>query len=161
MGYKWKRTLKERIENKIMPEPMSGCWLWIGFIESAGGYGVINVDKKIVKAHRVSYSIYKGPIADGLHVCHHCDVRSCVNPDHLFLGTNEDNMNDMYKKGRGRKVGGNESHFSKLTDEDVITILKSNKKSSELANEFKVTKTNINYIKRGITWKHISRELKS
>ena len=76
-----------------IPEPNTGCWLWLGFI-SPDGYGTR-------LAHRRAWELARGPIPDGMLVCHRCDVRHCVNPDHLFLGTHLDNMRDMIRKGRG------------------------------------------------------------
>ena len=75
-----------------------GCWLWKGK-PGSGGYG----SWKHGQAHRASWEFYRGPIPAGLQVCHRCDVPLCVNPDHLFIGTQSDNIQDMYAKGRGRK----------------------------------------------------------
>ncbi len=77
------------------PEPNTGCWLWTGYVER---YGVFHR----VKAHRAAWTFYKGEIPQGKRVLHHCDVPSCVNPEHLFLGTLRDNTQDSIKKGRFR-----------------------------------------------------------
>ena len=87
-----------------MPEPNSGCLLWIAGTNHKG-YGVLNLDGKALKAHRVAWAHRYGPIPPRLQVCHKCDVRSCINTDHLFLGTNRDNVLDMIRKGRGRNGG--------------------------------------------------------
>lgn len=88
-----------RIENKIMPEPNSGCWLW-DCQYNRDGYGLLRCKGTYKVAHRLSYEQFVGPIPNGLLVLHRCDVPSCVNPAHLFLGTYSDNTRDMIRKGR-------------------------------------------------------------
>lgn len=91
--------IAEKLNSKYEPVPESGCWLWTDHLDK-DGYGLVRDGKKMKRPHRVSYEIKHGPIQNGLYVLHRCDVRCCVNPDHLFLGTQEDNVRDMIAKGR-------------------------------------------------------------
>lgn len=106
----------------------TGCWLWTRATNNKG-YGVLNYQGKVVYAHRLSYILHKGPIPDGLFVCHSCDQfypagditnRRCINPDHLGLGTNAQNMAECFERGR-MPLGENRKH-SKLSDADVIQM---------------------------------------
>lgn len=94
----------------------SDCWYWYGAMHKLG-YGLMSALGES-KAHRISWRLHKGDIPDGLFVLHKCDVRNCVNPDHLFLGTQTDNMRDMVKKGRCRNATGRgeDNCRSKLTN---------------------------------------------
>lgn len=103
------KTLRERFDERWEPVPECGCWIWTSY-EDSKGYGVLSVNRKALKAHRVAYELYVGPIPKGLFVCHRCDVglplgsgSLCVNPDHLFLGTQQDNMSDRVRKDRTRR----------------------------------------------------------
>lgn len=90
---------RELIEKLSFPVTETGCWIWTG-PDGAWGYGSVGIDYKQWRAHRASWHAFNGPIPDGLHVLHKCDVRLCVNPAHLFLGTHTDNMRDCLAKGR-------------------------------------------------------------
>lgn len=127
------------------------CWTW-NRSKNKQGYGSLMHRCKVWKVHRASYIAYKGEIPDGLQVLHTCDNPSCVNPDHLFLGTNLDNVNDRVKKGRTK-------FRSKLTIEQVQEIKKLlalGVTMKRLANDYNVSDVCICYIKQGKSWKNLN-----
>jgi hypothetical protein len=152
-----RKTLQERIEKSIYIDPMSGCWLWIAGKHNAG-YGDLKRYGKPQErisslAHRISWEIYRGPIPKGMNVCHHCDIRSCVNPYHLFLGTDKDNMQDALKKGRLRQ--GEKISWAKLNNEQVMDIRKDHRSQTLIASNYGVIQQTISHIKTGKSWKHL------
>jgi len=133
------------------------CWEWTGY-KSRGGYGRIRYCGRSVGAHRVSWIEHFGPIPEGLAVCHKCDNRSCVNPDHLFIGTQADNMRDMQAKKRRRGVGGQRGeghHNAKLREEDVRLIRSLAGSDKAIAERFGMTRRYIWSVRHGVTWKNI------
>jgi len=145
--------MEERFWSKV--NKTETCWLWTAYCDK--GYGIYRVNKKkIMKAHRYSYIINKGEISENLLVRHTCDVRNCVNPDHLELGTNQDNMNDM--KERGRQAKGENGGNAKFTADDVREIrivAVFGFTNRELAKMYNMGKSTVSSILRGELWKHI------
>jgi hypothetical protein len=149
-------TIRERFEEKYIPEPNSGCWLWTAHT-IRDGYGRIYVDRsrRLVLAHRFSWELHKGTLDGGKHVLHRCDTPCCVNPDHLFLGTHAENMQDAVKKGRKNMPKGEGHHNCKLSETEVLEIRNSSERNVDLAVRFGVTPGMIGHIKCGRAWKHL------
>ena len=134
------------------------------------GYGVIGsggsreLGAPLLLTHRASWEVHFGPIPDGLHVCHHCDVKCCVNPAHLFLGTRKDNMRDAYKKGRMTQVWkpgqfvGSKHPRAILNEEMVVKIRRwasEGVMNKTIARHFGVSAKTVGVVVRGEQWKHI------
>lgn len=122
------------------------------------GYANLRVNRKSIKAHRFSWELHNGPIPDGLKVLHKCDVRHCVNPDHLFLGTIKDNVDDMIQKGRKVILKGQDNPRAKLTNNQVLQIkeeLKTEKRHADIAKEYGVSKSLVGMIHQNLIWRHV------
>ena len=139
----------------------TGCWEWNGGrLIHRGGYGQVKYAGEVMKAHRLAYETWVGPLDPGHFVCHTCDNPPCINPDHLFAGTPADNNWDKVRKGRAR--GGSmpgELHPSHvLTEAAVVEIrrrLQAGEKGAHVAREYGVTPAAISRIKKRQTWRHV------
>lgn len=145
----------ERFELRV--EKTDNCWLWTASRNNKG-YGQFNYDgTRPIPAHRAAWMIYKGEIPDGMCILHKCDVPLCVNPDHLFLGTQIENIADMHSKGRAKQghLYGPDHKAAKLDAEKVKEIRASSKSDAELAEIYGVSRPTIWAVVKGKTWKHI------
>lgn len=143
---------------KKIEKQENGCWIWqAGTQKNSKGvkYGKHHADNgKTVTAHRFSYSKFIGAIPDGMYVCHKCDTPLCVNPEHLFIGSHKDNMDDMVRKNRLYKAYGENMHSSKLTNEQAKAIRDSDDNCKSLAIKNNVSVTTIKRIKIKETYKN-------
>ena len=160
------RPLVDRFWEKAL-RCEEGCWPWTGYLTKTG-YGMIGLSRsrRIERAHRVAWVLTNGPIPDGLSVLHHCDNRGCVRPDHLFLGTQADNIADMRAKGRAndrrpKRPGahiGVKNPRARLTVAnvwDIRAMRKDGMKFAEIALRFGVATPTIQHIISGKNWSHI------
>ena len=151
------KTLRESFDEKWIPVPESGCWLWVGAI-GADGYGSIRAKGKTCRAHRVSWELHCGPIpeGEGYHgtcVLHKCDTPECVRPEHLVLGTPAENSADMAAKKRS--TIGERNPQAKLTEGEVLEIREDPRLYREIAEDYGVVPTAISLIKRRKRWGHV------
>ena len=145
-------VLASRFWSRVEKTPT--CWFWRG-ARFNHGYGKVVRFGKFRLAHRVVYEMTRGPIPDGQLVCHGCDVRLCVNPEHLFVGSTTDNMRDMVHKGRSVHRWGAENPNAKLTLAEVQEIRRRYRwgHGRALAREFNIAPTQLREIVRGESWR--------
>lgn len=156
------RIAKEYLlERTVVPQDINSCWLWTGSVGNSG-YGIADgrfVNQKKMSAHRLSYLIYKGELNKKLEVCHTCDNRKCVNPDHLWLGSHKENIHDAIHKNRvviGRI--GIKHHNAILNEEQVLDIYRrahSGEVQRRIAEEYGVSYQTVSDIKLKNKWKEI------
>ena len=149
-------SIKERILSNIWIYSETGCWEWQG-CKTKDGYGVIKIKGRTKRVHRIAYRIFNGDFDPSLCICHKCDNPSCCNPNHLFVGTQKDNIRDMVAKGRSNK--GEKNPLSKLTKEDIFDIRRlyriGNLTQQEIADKFGVNQQTISKIVNRKNWKHL------
>lgn len=156
------KPLLDRFMTKFRVNSETGCWDWTASLlhDGYGAFGLGGRNGGMGRAHRVSYELHCGPIPEGVLVCHRCDNRTCVNPEHLFLGTPADNLSDMTTKGRRARVGhtGASNPSAKLTEEDATAIRAAVDVAwRDLAKRYGVGKTTIFDIRSGRIWSHLPR----
>lgn len=156
---KYDSSVRIRFDERI--NIVGECWCWIGS-KCKDGYGQFHVKIdgkwKSIRPHRYSYEIFKGEIGDKKVVCHHCDNPSCVNPEHLFLGTQKDNIQDALKKKRMVGPRGMQQWQAKFIDEDIKKIRLLNKEGmngNQISKLYKVDRRVIYDILKNVTWRHV------
>lgn len=149
------QKITERFENQVFYASPDGCHYWVGAVLPTG-YGQVTINGKSQKAHRASYQIYKGKIPNGVNVCHSCDNRLCVNPDHLWLGTQKENVADMFAKNRQADRRGEKSWNAKLTEEHVFNIRRiaeAGMTNRFIANLYDISQQQVSKITTRTRWK--------
>jgi hypothetical protein len=145
---------RERFEEKYIPEPNSGCWLWLAGLNHYGyGHFMMRSPKRMERAHRISYLMAGYKIPRGKKLLHSCDTRCCVNPDHLSPGTQLENMRQAL--ARNRYCQGAAHHSSKFSESDIVEIRSSEELHTVLAGRYGVSVSTIGDIKRRRYWKHV------
>jgi hypothetical protein len=142
---------KEWFEEKVEKIPGAGCWIWLGSMTSTGyGRWHAKPKDKNIKAHRLAYTLFVGPVADDIGVCHRCDVPLCVNPAHLFLGDQKANMGDAARKRR--TAAGDRHGRKKLNAEQAAEIRKSTDTAKQLMRLYGISHAQVLRIRRGVNW---------
>jgi uncharacterized UBP type Zn finger protein len=151
------KSLKQRFFDKIITIPEHSCYEWIAY-KHPKGYGKIQNKNGSRVAHRIAYELYYGPFNKNNLICHKCDNPGCVRPEHLFMGTAQDNNKDRDNKGRQAK--GESQGFSKLTSENVRKIIElvklGEKSNADIARMFNVNRSLISNILSGLIWSHVT-----
>lgn len=159
-GDRYHRLDTEQIKRwllwKTVQNP-NGCWDFIG--GTVTGYGLFRYRGENKLAHRVSYELFIGPIPEGMYICHHCDRHGCINPTHLFAGTQKDNVRDMMAKGRANQAKGENTGSAKLKEFQVLEIKRllgtGRFTQKELGIMFNISKSVIEHINLGLKWKYL------
>lgn len=149
---KYRENHRHRFFDRV--KKTNDCWLWLGTILQSG-YGQISWRGKGERAHRISYMIHYDEIPEGALILHHCDNPACVNPDHLYAGTHQDNMNDKTDRGRCHSLHGEANPNAKLTTDDVLAIRNAKGSCKDIGKQYGVGAMQISRIKRKLRWGHI------
>ncbi len=148
-----KSTLAERLALCSKRDPATGCLMWTA--GTKGGYGRIFWGCRYWTAHRIAWMLKFGQIPEGKNVCHKCDTPPCIEVEHLFVGTQPENIADMIAKGRDRKAHGEAHYKAKLTDKQIQAIRADTRTISEIAFAYGVSKSLVGMIRQRVIWKHL------
>jgi hypothetical protein len=151
-------TEEERFWSKVEKQA-DGCWIWTGSVDSRG-YGSAWVNKKVTRAHRAAWVFTHGALPPrvghhGTCVCHRCDVRSCVNPEHLFLGTQAENVRDSINKRRFPARGGEHNGRAKIGEADVRAIRADRRRRAQIAEHYAIHPSTVSQIRSRRRWVHV------
>lgn len=157
------RSVTRQIMELVTIHPGTRCWRWMGSEDR--GYGVMqgryeDGRYRHVRAHRLTYEVFNGEIPDGLNVCHSCDTPSCVNPEHLFAGTQSDNITDMYRKGRREITYGSANAWAKFTEDQIAEMLRYllyGLQIAPVARTFGIAAATLSFARSGKRWKAVPR----
>lgn len=152
-----KNSVEARFRAKYVVDE-SGCWLWTASLNHRG-YGQFAIKHgDVVRAHRYAWELANGPIPEGMHVLHRCDVRHCVKPEHLFLGTNADNQADMDAKARRSAPPqrcGEANNKTRLTEAEVREVREASGAVRDIGSDYGISGATVSNIKRRKTWAHV------
>lgn len=151
-----KKSMMERLWNRIDTSDPDQCWEWPGATGSSGHGLIGDENRRLIQTHRAVYEEVNGPLPPGVIVRHTCDNPPCCHPNHLIEGTHADNRADCVSKRRhafGQKMGS-----AKLTEAEAVSIFKDPRPQKEIAEEYGVTQSHISNIKAGKTWKHLHKK---
>ena len=156
--------IRHKFETAIERIPIAGCWIWMMALNRPGGHGVIGDGNgrptRLVKAHRLAWMLYKGEIPEGFNINHACDVGCCCNPEHLYVGTQLENLEDSRRSGKlgtGRNSGRKNGSNCRLEEEQVMYLRSLKERADVIAycNEIGITLQHASFIRSGKRWKHL------
>jgi hypothetical protein len=149
-------SVADRLAQQSIRNDATGCLEWVGYRTNGGhGYGLIRDGGRRIGSHVAAYELAHGTRAVGMLVCHRCDNPACIEPRHLFIGTQRDNALDAASKGRMHRPSGELNANAKLSTDDVVEIRASNARGVDLALQFGVSKSTITNIRRRQRWSHL------
>lgn len=158
----WEDRFWARINRKgpTQDHMVTPCHVWTGRLEESGYARIRQSNRERIFVHRAVWLLVRGPIPEGLFVLHHCDLRHCVNAEeHLFLGTTEDNAQDMLQKGRGNKAKGASHGLAKRTEEEIVSLLREYEAGGmtvgELSKKYDLSHAQTSRIVSGKRWAHL------
>ena len=143
---------EEKFRARVSPPNAAGCCLWVGSIRHS--YGIFYINERHVLAHRIAWELANGLIPDGLNVLHRCDTPACVNPEHLFIGTNAENIADKVAKGRQAFQRGSTRGMARLTEAEAVEIFLASGTPKTIGERYGISKGHVTNIKGRKSWAH-------